>query len=237
MRYGRPDHSRKGCSCWAGLPLPWWRPRRPSAGWLVAGWAVLWAVGGSARPAPAPGQPVACPPVIRALAPKAAVHVQGMYQGQSPMAMGGGTADLPFQHPCLVEKFPAKWSVEVQHYEGEAVQLLQMQVDGYEQQVIQNEVGEVKRKQRGGTSGNPPRVERVGGGTVVISTQSRACPWGGVEDNRKQPPPIPVVRLVGVAHTGSTRITLRIQGDMTAEAALAAAQETFENLAKLTFQP
>lgn len=174
-----------------------------------------------------------CPPVIAALAPRGAVHASGSFQGQSLMALGGGTADLPFQHPCLTEKYPAKWSVEIQHYMGEGVQLLQMQVAGYEQQVIENEQGEVgRRRDRVGT---PARVARVAGGTVVLSTQTRRCPWGGVADARKEPPPIPVIRLVGVAHTDSTRITLRIEGDMSAEAALAAAKETFENLARYRF--
>lgn len=186
---------------------------------------------GAATPAWPKAPP--CPPVIAALAPKGAVHASGSFLGQGLMAMGGGTADLPFQHPCLTEKYPAKWSVEIQHYEGDGVQLLQMQVAGYEQQVIENEKGEVGRRRD--RAGSPARVERVAGGTVVLSTQTRRCPWGGVADNRKEPPPIPVVRLVGVAHTASTRITLRIEGDMSAEAALAAARETFENLARYRF--
>jgi hypothetical protein len=176
--------------------------------------------------------------VIAALAPKGAVRTTGSYQGQGLMAMGGGTADLPFQHPCLTEKYPAKWSVELQHYEGEGVQLLQMQVAGYEQQVIENEKGEIERRRgkAGNTAqGDSIRVEQVAGGTVILSTWTRRCPWGGVADNRKEPAPIPVVRLVGVAHTDSTRITVKIEGDMSAEAALAAARETFVNLARYRF--
>lgn len=191
-------------------------------------------------PPPAPAKAPPCPAVIAALVPKGAARVTGMYQGQGIMALGGGTADLPFPYPCLTEKFPAKWSVELQHYEGEGIQLLQMQVAGYEQQVIQNEKDEIERrwrKARGTAQGNPIRVEQVAGGTVILSTQTRRCPWGGVADNRVEPPPIPIVRLVGVAHTDSTRITLKIEGDMSAEAALAAAKETFENLARYKFQP
>lgn len=191
---------------------------------------------GAAFPARSKAPP--CPPVIAALAPKGAVRTTGSYQGQGPMALGGGTADLPFPHPCLTEKFPAKWSLELQHYSGEGVQLLQMQVAGFEQQVIENEKGEVERRR--GKAGNPAqgdsvRVEQVAGGTVILSTRTRRCPWGGVADHRKEPPPIPVVRLVGVAHTDSTRITVKIEGDMSAEAALAAARETFENLARYRF--
>lgn len=209
---GGPPATRRGGSAWRILP-----------GCL----ALL----GAATPAWSKAPP--CPPVIAALAPKGAVHASGSFQGQGLMAMGGGTADLPFQHPCLTEKFPAKWSLEVQHYMGEGVQLLQMQVAGYEQQVIENEKGEVERRRD--RAGSPVRVERVAGGMVVLSTRTRRCPWGGVADNRKEPPPIPVVRLVGVAHTDSTRITLKIEGDMSAEAALAAARETFENLARYRF--
>lgn len=207
--------SRGGARVWPGLRI------------LLGAAALLGA------PAPAPAKAPPCPPVIAALAPKGAVRTTGSYQGQGLMAMGGGTADLPFQHPCLTEKYPAKWSVELQHYEGEGVQLLQMQVAGYEQQVIENEKGEAGRRRD--RAGSPVRVERVAGGTVVLSTRTRRCPWGGVADNRKEPAPIPVVRLVGVAHTDSTRITLKIEGDMSAEAALAAARETFENLARYPF--
>jgi len=207
-----------------------WRPGLLCVAWL--GCATL-----SGAP-PTATKALPCPAVIAALAPKGAVRVTGMYQGQGIIAMGGGSADLPFSYPCLTEKFPAKWSIELQHYEGEGVQLLQMQVDGYEQQVIQNEKDEIGRKRRKAPAeGTPFRLEKVAGGTVILSTQTRRCPWGGVADNRVEPPPIPMVRLVGVAHTTSSRITLRIEGDMSADAALAAARETFENLAKYPFKP
>lgn len=210
-----------------------WIARRILPGLAWIGCAAL--LGG---PPPAPTKAPPCPAVIAALVPKGAVRATGRYQGQGIMALGGGTADLPFQYPCLTEKYPAKWRVEIQHYEGEGIQLLQMQVAGYEQQVIQNEKDEIERlraKARAPAQGNPVRVEKVAGGTVVLSTQTRKCPWGGVADNRVEPAPIPVVRLVGVAHTTSTRITLKIEGDMSAEAALAAAKETFENLARYKF--
>jgi hypothetical protein len=177
-----------------------------------------------------------CPAVITALLPKGAARATGSYQGQGIVAMGGGTARLAFAHPCLSETHPARWSVEIQHYEGEGVQLLRMQVDGFEQQVLQNERSEAQRrlaKSRGGTS--PIREEALVGGRVILSAQSRPCPAD--QPNVKNPAavPIPMVRLVGVAHTSSTRITLTIEGDLSPEAALAAARETFENLAKLTF--
>jgi hypothetical protein len=212
--------------------MRFWRFDRPGIAWLGCA-AFLGAV------PPTPEKAPPCPAVIAALAPKGAVRVTGMYQGQGIVAMGGGRADLPFSYPCLTEKYPAKWSVELQHYEGEGVQLLQMQVAGYEQQVLQNEKDEIARKRRKApaTQGNPFRQEQVAGGTVILSTQTRRCPWGGVADNRVEPPPIPMVRLVGVAHTASSRLTLKIEGDMSAEAALAAAKETFENLVKYPFKP
>lgn len=218
--------------------MRFWRFDLPGIAWLGCA-ACLGALPLGLTAAPPPAKAPPCPAVIAALAPKGAVRVTGMYQGQGIVAMGGGSADLPFSYPCLTEKFPAKWSIELQHYEGEGVQLLQMQVAGYEQQVLQNEKDEIARKRRKAPAaqGNPFRLEQVAGGTVILSTQTRRCPWGGVADNRVEPPPIPMVRLVGVAHTPSTRITLKIEGDMSAEAALAAAKETFENLAKYPFKP
>ncbi len=227
MRFRRSDLPGLRRNPGGGLPTAW-----PSLRVLPGCLALL----GAAAPVLAKAPP--CPPVIAALAPKGAVHTSGSFQGQGLMAMGGGTADLPFQHPCLTEKFPAKWSLEIQHYMGEGVQLLRMQVAGYEQQVIENEKGEVERRRgkAGNTvQGDPVRVEKVAGGTVILSTRTRRCPWGGVADNRKEPAPIPMIRLVGVAHTDSTRITLKIEGDMSAEAALAAARETFESLAQYQF--
>lgn len=179
-------------------------------------------------------QSQACPSVIAALLPTGAARATGSYQGQGIMAMGGGTAHLPFAHPCITESHPARWSIEIQHYVGEGVQLLRMQVDGYEQQVLQNERGEAQRRLgKSRQAASPVREEALAGGRVILSTHVRQCPAD--QPNVKNPAavPIPMVRLVGVAHTDSICITLTIEGDLSPEAALAAARETFEKLAKL----
>ncbi len=176
-------------------------------------------------------QTPSCPPVIAALLPKGAAKPSGSYQAQGIMGMGGGTARLRFAHPCVTEPHPARWSVELQHYEGEGVQLLRMQVDGYEQQVLQNERGQARRR----PAKTPVREESLAGVRVILTERSRPCPADMPGVKNPAAVPIPMVRLVGVAHTESTRITLTIEGDLSAEAALAAARETFEQLAKLKF--
>jgi hypothetical protein len=180
-----------------------------------------------------------CPPVIASLLPRAAVHGSGMWQGQGIVFMGGGSADLPFTHRCLSDKFPAKLSLEVQRYVGEAEQLLAMQVEGFEQQVLQSEQAECERRQKkmnNAVKVNPTRNEALGNGRVVIFSYLRKCPYGGVADNfNPDAYPVPHVRLKGVAHTASARLTITIEGDITEELALAAAKEVFANLAALRF--
>lgn len=184
----------------------------------------------------------ACPPLISGLLPKNGGSVSGNYQAMGMMGKGWGVAKLPYEQrcPCLKkDKFRAQISIEVLHYEGDGVQLFKMQIDSVEQQTLQNAMQEYARKQPKPTPANrvkSARREAVPGGTLVYYEYVRQCPGDCIPDG--SPPEdyaIPVITLQGVSHTESSSVVVKIEGDLPADLAKAAAQEVFANLKKARF--
>jgi hypothetical protein len=109
-----------------------------------------------------------CSPVLASLMPKGAVKITGRYMSSGMIGMGSAAAWLPFEHPCSNQttKYPGHFMMDVQHYTGDGVNLLKMQVDSVEQQTLQNEKAEndkIQKKVRGSNSTletiNPVKAE------------------------------------------------------------------------------
>lgn len=178
----------------------------------------------------------ACPPVLAGFMPKNAVKVTGQYTPAGMISMGGASADLPFTNPCSNQttKYPGRITFDVQHYTGDGVTMLKMQVDAVEQQALSSKKAEFdKRVPKPGSnpkllSVSPVKTEKVSGGTIIYYEYVTDC---SEEVKRSKP----TAQLFGVAHTDSTRITLNVEGFISAEAAKAAAIEVLNNFAKAKF--
>jgi hypothetical protein len=176
----------------------------------------------------------ACPPVIASLLPKNGAVRGGSYNASGPMGMGSGAADLPFDHPCLKsEKFPARISVAVTYYGGEMAEMLKMQGGATNEQELQSAMEELKRGKR------VPKREKLAGGEVVYVDYLSDCPPEGAEGtpgSKPAPrPPIPNVKLKGVALTANVRLQVELEGKIGLDQARAAVTEVFENLKKADF--
>lgn len=178
-----------------------------------------------------------CPPVLAGLMPKGAVKVSGQYMPSEMISMGSASAYLPFTNICSNQttKYPGHLTLEVQHYAGDAVQMLRMQVDSVEQQTLQGKKTEFEQTIKGLQSPNSKalsvsglKTEKIRGGTIIYFDYYIDCSEG---EKRSKPS----VELTGVAHTDSTRITLNIDGYISAEAARAAAVEVLTNFSKARF--
>jgi hypothetical protein len=178
-----------------------------------------------------------CPQILAGLMPKNAVKVTGQYMPSDMISMGSASADLPFTNICSNQttKYPGHLTLEVQHYKGDAVQMLRMQVDSVEQQTLQGKKSEFEKILKGIRGPNSKalsvsdlKTEKVSGGTIIYFDYYIDCSEG---EKRSKPS----TRLTGVAHTDSTRITLNIDGFISAEAARAAAVEVLTNFSKARF--
>ncbi len=186
----------------------------------------------------------ACPPVVAALMPKSGGEVSGEYQAMGFMGKGWGVAKLPYEQrcPCLKnDKLRAQISVELLHYDAEGVELFKRQIDPVEKQTVQNAVEEFTRRQPKPTPANalkPTRTETVPGGTLVLYDYRRQCPGDCVPDGAGADAyAIAVTQLVGVSHTESSSVVVKVEGDIPADLAKAAVQEVFANLKKASFNP
>jgi hypothetical protein len=172
-----------------------------------------------------------CPQVIASLLPKNGSIRGGNYKASGPMGLGSGDADLPFAHPCLKsEKYPARICIAVTCYGGEMAELLEMQGASANEQTLQGAMDNLKRGKR------VPRREKLAGGEIVYVDYTTECPAEGVAGtgtvNR---PPIPNVKLTGVALTASVRLEVTLEGRIGVDQAKAAVAEVFENLRKADF--
>ena len=181
--------------------------------------------------APAARKGPDCPQVIASLLPKNGSIRGGSYNASGPMGLGSGAADLPFVHPCLKsEKFPARISVSVTYYGGEMAEMLKMQGGAANEQTLQNALAELKRGKR------VPRREKLAGGEIVYVDYTTECPAeGAAGTGTVDRPPIPNVKLTGVALTASVRLEVTLEGRIGVDQAKAAVAEVFENLKKADF--
>jgi hypothetical protein len=178
-----------------------------------------------------------CPAVLAGLMPKGAVKVTGQYMPTEMISMGSAGADLPFANICSNQttRYPGHITLEVQHYTGDAVQMLRMQVDSVEQQTLQGKKAEFEKILKNVRGANSKAVsvselktEKAGGGTIIYFDYYMDCSEG---EKRSKPS----ARLAGVAHTVSSRITVNVDGFISAEAARAAAVEVLTNFGKARF--
>jgi hypothetical protein len=138
------------------------------------------------------------------------------------VGIGFATADLPFRHPCdRTASFPARITIEIKRYEGKASRIFRAQIDSVEGQLIQNDRHEFEAG-----PGGPFVLETVAQGTLLYHDWYSACLRGGT---------FPTVRLLAVAHTGDTSITVRIEDIMSKEAAKAAAMEVLTKFSVADF--
>jgi hypothetical protein len=194
---------------------------------------VLLAAALAAVPAPAPAQSKgACHPLIASLLPKSGTIRGGDFNAAGTMGMGGGSADLPFDHPCTQSnKFPARISVAVTYYGGEMAQMLQMQGDAANQQTLENAMGELGRTK------HPPRREKLGGGEIVYVAYETECQPETIDTGKTTTyPPTPHVKLKGVALTANVRLEVDLEGAYPLDQAKAVVSEVFENLKKADFE-
>lgn len=181
--------------------------------------------------------PAPCPPFLASLMPKGAVNVTGQYMAAGMVGIGAAAADLPFVHPCANQttKYPGHIGVDVQHYKGDGVKLFKMQVDSVEKQTLQSERAEMERRlsdiRKTSTLGkiSDVKTETVPGGTLLYYDYYMDCPPEGPKGS------YPSVHLLGIAHTDSTKINIKIDGNMSAGAARAAALEVIANFGKADF--
>ena len=173
-----------------------------------------------------------CPEIIASLLPKSGAIRGGTYSASGPMGMGGGAADLPFEHPCVKStKYPARVSISVTYYGGEMVELLKMQGDSADQQTILSATSELEK------SKNPVKTENLAGGQIVYWDDKSECPAeGAAGSGTVNRPPIPNIRLRGVARTSNARLEITLEGQISTDLAKAAVAEVFENLKKADFE-
>jgi len=167
-----------------------------------------------------------CPPIIASLLPKNGSIRGGSYNASGPMGMGSGSADLPFDHPCIKsEKYPARISIAITYYGGEMAEMLKMQGDAANEQTIQNAMDELKRSKR------TPKREKLPGGEIVYVDYTTECPAeGAAGQGTVNRPPIPNVKLTGVTRTANVRLEVTLEGKISTDQAKAAVAEVFENL-------
>ncbi len=172
-----------------------------------------------------------CPAVIASLLPKNGSIRGGAYNASGPMGIGSGSADLPFDHPCIKsEKYPARVSVAVTYYGGEMAEMLKMQGGAANEQTLQNAMSELKRTRK------TPKREKMPGGEIVYVDYTSECPAeGAAGSGTVARPPIPNVKLTGVALTANVRLEVTLEGKISADQAKAAVAEIFDNLKKVDF--
>jgi hypothetical protein len=173
-----------------------------------------------------------CPPIIASLLPRSGSIRGGDYNAAGPMGMGNGSADLPFDHPCVqTTKFPARITIAVTYYGGEMAEMLKMQGDAVNQQTLENAMSGFKK------GPTPPRREKLDGGEIVYLAYETECQPETIDTGKKtQYPPTPHVKLKGVALTANVRLEVDLEGTISFDLAKAAVSEVFENLKKADFE-
>jgi hypothetical protein len=179
----------------------------------------------------------ACPSVITSLMPKSATGVTGQYNSAGIVGMGFAAGKLPFENVCVnqVTKFPGKISFDIKHYSGEGVELFKMQIDAEEQQRVQNRKAEFE-KSYAGLKTNIGKLdklidlttEKVPGGSITYYGY-----WSDCSEGTKRSKPSAFLHAVG--HNSDTAINIEVEGEISTDAAKAAAMEVLSNFAKADF--
>jgi hypothetical protein len=183
----------------------------------------------------------ACPAVIASLLPRIGVDQAGSFNMAGEMGMGSGAAQIPFGHPCITStKYPARVSLAVTYYGGEMAAMLQMQGDAADQQTLQNATRELTRAYNSlgskSPGKNPVRTEDLPGAKIVYFDFKSECPAeGAAGSGGASRPPIPNVRLKGVARTDNVRMEISVEGQISTELAMTVVREVVENLKKTSF--
>lgn len=170
--------------------------------------------------------------VMAGLLPSIGSIRDGQFNRAGDIGMGSGSADLPFDHPCLKSSpLPGRVSIALTYYGGPMAQMLQMQGDAADEQILQNAIREL------GEDDGPSRREKIGIGEVVYTYAEAVCQPETIDDGRPDPvyPPTPTVRLRGVARTATARLEVKVEGDIPLDMAKRVVAEVFEKLAKADF--
>lgn len=178
-----------------------------------------------------------CPATISSLMPKSAADVTGQYTPAGIIGIGYAVGKLPFENICInqVTKLPGKISFDIKHYSGEGVELFKMQIDGEEQQRVANRRSEFE-KACAGLKKNIAKLdkftdlttEKVPGGSIMYYGY-----WSDCSEGEKRSKPSAFVHAVG--HNSDTAINIEVEGNISTDAAKAAAMEVLANFAKTDF--
>ncbi|MRR58352.1 MAG: hypothetical protein EG824_09095 [Deltaproteobacteria bacterium] len=179
-----------------------------------------------------------CPAELSSLMPGNAVKVTCQYNAAGIVGMGFAAANLPFKNICAnqVTPNPGKISYDLKHYSGEAIQMFKMQIGPEERQRTQSKLAEFEKKfKKLKTANNPQLVslsplktEKVIGGSISHFGYETDCSEG---EKRSKP----TVYLHAVGHNDSTAINIEVSGNISVDAAKAAATEVLRNFAKTNF--
>jgi hypothetical protein len=179
-----------------------------------------------------------CPTVLSSLMPGNAVKVTCQYNVAGIVGMGFATANLPFKNICAnqVTPNPGKITYELKHYGGEAIEMFKMQIGPEEQQRKQNKLSEFEKKYKKLKSTqnlrlvslSPLKTESVSGGSISFFGYETDCSEG---EKRSKP----TVYLHAVGHNDSTAINIEVSGNISVDAARAAASEVLINFNKTNF--
>lgn len=182
-----------------------------------------------------------CPPIIASLLPKNGSIREGQYF-KTPIdgghiGSGSGSADIPFEHRCIKSlKFPARVSIKVDYYGGEAIELFKMYGDAPNEQFINDEFHglEIEKKTLRPQMSNPKR-EKLAGGEIVYAEYTSECPPEKEEMAEVGEMIVPNIKLRGATRTDNARLQVTLEGLISVDAAKAAVAEVFENLKKADF--
>lgn len=179
-----------------------------------------------------------CPAVLSSLMPGNAVKVTCQYNAAGIIGMGFATANLPFKNICAnqVTQTPGKITYDLKHYAGEGLEIFKMQIGPEEQQRKQNKLDEFEKRYKKLKAGNNPKLvslsplktETVTGGSISYFGYETDCSEG---EKRS----IPTAYLHAVGHNDSTAINLEVSGNISVDAAKAAATEVLNNFTKANF--
>lgn len=185
--------------------------------------------------------PGSCPPIVASLLPKNGAVRDGQYvkggEGNDIVITGGGSADIPFEHPCIKSvKLPANVSIEIWYFGGEMVWQFEMQGDAPNEEIIDGAIRELAQyKSTSNNTMSEPKRERLAGGEIVYADYKSECPpkENVMADIGEMI--VPNIRLTGVVCTANARLRVSVKGMISVDAAKAAVTEVFENFKKADF--